>query len=172
MLLCSGAITSKPVKAAEFELVPELRSKNLVYRSPIVRMRQVFDLYNCLRPTKAYPGNPINFRDDINIVMFRENTEDLYSGVEFNTVPDKLRDVLAELNPPFSKFKDLQGDDYAISCKINTKAGSERIIREAFEFAKNNGRKKLQSFIKQMLYALQTVCFWKQLKKLLKIILK
>jgi 3-isopropylmalate dehydrogenase len=138
-----GAITSKPVKAAELELVPELQGKNLVYRSPIVRMRQVFDLYNCLRPTKAYPGNPINFREDINLVMFRENTEDLYSGVEFNTVPNKLRDVLAELNPPFAKFKDLPGNDYAISCKINTRAGSERIIREAFEFAKNNNRKKV-----------------------------
>jgi 3-isopropylmalate dehydrogenase len=138
-----GAITSKPVKAAELELVPELQGNNLVYRSPIVRMRQLFDLYNCLRPTKAYIGNSINFRDDINIVMFRENTEDLYSGVEFNTVPDKLRDVLTELNPPFAKFKDLPGSEYAISCKINTKAGSERIIREAFEFAKNNGRRKV-----------------------------
>ncbi len=136
-----GAITSKPVKAAELELVPELQGKGLVYRSPIVRMRQSFDLYSSTRPTKAYPGNPINFRDDIDIIMFRENTEDLYSGVEFNTVPDKLRDVLAELNPPFAKFKNLAGDEYAISCKVNTKAGSERIIREAFEFAKNNGRK-------------------------------
>lgn len=136
-----GAITSKPVKAAELELVPELQGKGLVYRSPIVRMRQSFDLYSSTRPTKAYPGNPINFRDDIDIIMFRENTEDLYAGVEFNTVPDKLRDVLTELNPPFKKFKDLAGDEYAISCKVNTKAGSERIIREAFEFAKNNGRK-------------------------------
>jgi isocitrate/isopropylmalate dehydrogenase len=48
-----GAITSKPVKAAEAELVPALKGKGLVYRSPIVRMRQMFDLYNCLRPCKA-----------------------------------------------------------------------------------------------------------------------
>jgi len=76
-----GAITSKPVKQAEDELIPELKGKNLIYRSPIVRMRQVFDLYNCLRPCKAYPGNPLNYRDDIDIIVFRENTEDLYSGV-------------------------------------------------------------------------------------------
>jgi len=79
-----GAITSKPVKEAQAELVPELRPKGLVYRSPIVRMRQLFDLYVCLRPCKAYPGNPLNYKEGIDLVMFRENTEGLYSGVEFN----------------------------------------------------------------------------------------
>ncbi|MFH1051605.1 MAG: isocitrate/isopropylmalate dehydrogenase family protein [bacterium] len=138
-----GAITSKPVKAAEAELIPELKGTGLVYRSPIVRMRQVFDLYTCLRPTKAYPGNPLNFRDDIDIVMFRENTEDLYSGVEFNTVPKELSDVLTKLSPPFTKFKELNGEDYSISCKINTKVGCERIIRAAFDFAVKHNRKKV-----------------------------
>jgi isocitrate/isopropylmalate dehydrogenase len=138
-----GAITSKPVKAAEAELIPELQGKGLVYRSPIVRMRQEFDLYVCLRPTKAYPGNPLNYRDTVDIVMFRENTEDLYSGVEFNTVPKELSDVLEKLSPPFAKFKDLDGEDYSISCKINTKKGCERIIRAAFEFAVKHNRKKV-----------------------------
>jgi len=138
-----GAITSKPVKAAEAELVPELKGKGLIYRSPIVRMRQLFDLYICLRPTKAYPGNPLNFKNEIDIVMFRENTEDLYSGVEFNTVPDELANTLSKLSKPFDKFKNLNSNEYAISCKINTKKGSERIIRTAFEFAKENGRKKV-----------------------------
>ncbi|MFC2130629.1 isocitrate/isopropylmalate dehydrogenase family protein [Bacteroidota bacterium] len=138
-----GAITSKPVKAAEEELIPELKGTGLVYRSPIVRMRQLFDLYVCLRPTKAYPGNPLNFRDDLDIVMFRENTEDLYSGVEFNTVPKELSDVLEKLSPPFAKFKDLDGKDYSISCKINTKKGCERIIRAAFDFAVKHNRKKV-----------------------------
>jgi len=138
-----GAITSKPVKAAETELVPELKGKGLIYRSPIVRMRQLFDLYICLRPTKAYPGNPLNFKNDIDIVMFRENTEDLYSGVEFNTVPDELANILSKLSKPFDKFKNLNNNEYAISCKINTKKGSEKIIRAAFDFAKENGRKKV-----------------------------
>lgn len=138
-----GAITSKPVKAAEEELVGELKGKGLVYRSPIVRMRQLFDLYICLRPTKAYPGNPLNFKNDIDIVVFRENTEDLYSGVEFNTVPERLSSTLAELSKPFSKFSGLSGDEYAISCKINTKKGCERIIRSAFEYAREHGRKKV-----------------------------
>src|SRR5512135_397841 len=54
-----GAITSKPVKAAEAELVDALKGTGLQYRSPIVRMRQLFDLYICLRPIKGYAGNPL-----------------------------------------------------------------------------------------------------------------
>jgi 3-isopropylmalate dehydrogenase len=138
-----GAITSKPVKETEKELVPALQGKGLAYRSPIVRMRQLFDLYVCLRPCKAYPQNPLNYREGIDLVIFRENTEDLYSGVEFNPVPDRLRDVLSELAPAFKAFSDLPGDQYAISCKINTKKGSERIIRAAFEFARKFKRKKV-----------------------------
>ncbi len=138
-----GAITSKPVKAAEAELVPELKGKGLIYRSPIVRMRQLFDLYICLRPCKAYPGNPLNYKDDIDIVVFRENTEDLYSGVEFNPVPQELADVLSRVSKPFAAFKDLPVDQYAISSKIVTRKGSERIIRAAFEYARKYGRKKV-----------------------------
>ena len=67
--------------------MPALRGKGLIYRSPIVRMRQLFDLYICLRPCKAYPGNPLNFKEGIDLVVFRENTEDLYAGVEFAPVP-------------------------------------------------------------------------------------
>lgn len=138
-----GAITSKPVKAANAELVPELRDKGLIYRSPIVRMRQLFDLYICLRPCKAYEGNALNFKPKIDLVVFRENTEGMYSGVEFNPVPKELSDLLTKLSKPFAAFKDVPNDQYAISCKINTKKGSERIIRAAFEFAKKFDRKKV-----------------------------
>jgi isocitrate/isopropylmalate dehydrogenase len=138
-----GAITSKPVKAAEAELAPELKGKGLTYRSPIVRMRQLFDLYVCLRPIKAYPGNPLNFKEGIDLVVFRENTEDLYAGVEFNPVPPELAATLKSLAKPFAPFAGLPGDQYAVSCKINTKKGSERIVRAAFEFAKEHGRRKV-----------------------------
>jgi len=114
-----------------------------VYRSPIVRMRQMFDLYNCLRPCKAYPGNPLNFKEGIDLVVFRENTEDLYAGVEFHPVPAELAGTLAQVSKTFVPFKDLAGDEYAVSCKINTRKGSERIVREAFEFARNSGRRKV-----------------------------
>lgn len=138
-----GAITSKPVKEAEKELSDDLKGTGLVYRSPIVRMRQLFDLFICLRPCKAYPGNPLNLRNGVDIVVFRENTEDLYAGVEFSPVPEMLSEQLATLSKPFAAFKNLKGDEYAISCKINTRGGSERIIRAAFEFAQRHGRKKV-----------------------------
>jgi isocitrate/isopropylmalate dehydrogenase len=138
-----GAITSKPSKAAAEELAPALRDKGLVYRSPIVRMRQLFDLYVCLRPCKAYAGNPLNYKEDLDLVIFRENTEDLYAGVEFSPVPPELSQALAKLSPSFAPFKDLRPDDYAISCKVNTRRGSERIVRAAFEFARTHKRKKV-----------------------------
>jgi isocitrate/isopropylmalate dehydrogenase len=138
-----GAITSKPVKAAEEELVAPLRGTGLVYRSPIVRMRQLFDLYVCLRPCKAYPGNALNYKEGIDLVVFRENTEDLYSGVEFHPVPQELAETLGRLAKPFAPFASLGADDYAVSCKINTKRGSARIVRAAFEFAKTHGRRKV-----------------------------
>jgi 3-isopropylmalate dehydrogenase len=138
-----GAITSKPVKAAEVELNPELQGKGLIYRSPIVRMRQLFDLYICLRPCKAYAGNPLNYKEDIDLVIFRENTEDLYSGVEFNPVPAELAEVLTKLSKPFGAFKDVPLNELAISNKVITCRGSERIIRAAFEFARTHGRRKV-----------------------------
>jgi isocitrate/isopropylmalate dehydrogenase len=138
-----GAITSKPVKAAEAELAPDLRGQGLVYRSPIVRMRQLFDLYVCLRPCKAYPRNPLNYKEGIDLVVFRENTEDLYAGVEFHPVPEELAATLARLAKPFAPFSALSGDEYAVSCKVNTRKGSERIVRAAFEFAKRHGRRKV-----------------------------
>ncbi|HVT28897.1 MAG TPA: isocitrate/isopropylmalate dehydrogenase family protein [Lacipirellulaceae bacterium] len=138
-----GAITSKPANQAAAELVPALRDKGLNYRSPIVRMRQLFDLYSCFRPCKSYPGNPLNFREAIDLVVFRENTEDLYAGVEFRPVPSRLADALLAETPAFKPFKNLVSDAYAISCKINTRKGCERIIRCAFEFARDKGRKKV-----------------------------
>jgi len=63
-----GAITSKPVKAAEAELIPELKGKGLVYRVSIVRMRQLFELYNCQRPCKRLPHNPLNYKEGIDLV--------------------------------------------------------------------------------------------------------
>jgi 3-isopropylmalate dehydrogenase len=106
-------------------------------------MRQLFDLYVCLRPCKSYPGNPLNYKEDIDLVVFRENTEDLYAGVEFNPVPAKVSSTLAHASPAFAPFAALHGDEYAVSCKINTRAGSERIARAAFEFARSRDRRKV-----------------------------
>lgn len=138
-----GAVTSKPAKQAEAELVPELRGQKRVYRSPIVRMRQVLDLYICQRPCKAYLGNPLNVDDKIDIVVFRENTEDLYAAVEFYPVNPHVSETLSEYSVNFAPYKNLPPDEYAISCKINTRRGCERIARAAFKWALKNDRRKV-----------------------------
>src|SRR3974390_1214288 len=101
--LC-GPITSKPKKQAEAELRPELRGKGYSYFSPIVTMRQRFHLDTCIRPCISFPGNPLNFirkRTDggfdepfVNVVVFRQNTEGLYAGVEWTNPPEPVRSPL------------------------------------------------------------------------------
>ena len=139
-----GAITSKPAKTAAAELAPALQNKGLTYRSPIVRMRQLFDLYICLRPCKGYPGNPLNFKEGIDLVVFRENTEDLYAGVEFAPGAEGAGGPARQAGQALRAVcQSCPLDQYAVSCKINTRAGSERIVRAAFEFARKHKRKKV-----------------------------
>jgi 3-isopropylmalate dehydrogenase len=132
-----AAITSKPKSEAEAELTPGLRGTGLVYRSPIVRLRQIFDLYVNLRPCTALPGNPLNFRDDIDLVVFRENTQGLYAGVEFHPLPTRVRRALAAASPNMRAFEDAASEDIAITCRIFTREGCRRIVRRAFEYARD-----------------------------------
>jgi 3-isopropylmalate dehydrogenase len=134
-----GAITSKPKEEAAKELADELQGKGLSYRSPIVRLRQHFNLYTNLRPCKAYPGNPLNYRDDVDLVVFRENTEGLYSGVEFHPFPDEVRGVVEKHNPAMARFDEVVGEDMAVSLRVITKRGARRIIKKAFEYARDFG---------------------------------
>jgi len=136
-----GAITSKPKEEAQKELAPELQGKGYVYSSPIVRLRQEFNLHTNLRPCRAFAGNPLNYRDDIDLVVFRENTECLYVGIEFHPVPDEIRAVLKANHPKMARFDDIAADDMAMSLRVITKLASERIIRGAFEYAKKHGYK-------------------------------
>jgi isocitrate/isopropylmalate dehydrogenase len=135
-----GAITSKPKEEAEAELVPALQGKGHVYRSPIVRLRQEFDLRTNLRPCKAYAGNPLNYRDDLDLVVFRQNTEGLYMGVEWHPLPQEVREVMERTHP--AQMKRLAGaanDDIAVSTRIFTRKGCQDIVRDAFEYAKKFG---------------------------------
>ncbi|MHA1213284.1 MAG: isocitrate/isopropylmalate family dehydrogenase, partial [Candidatus Heimdallarchaeota archaeon] len=77
--------TVEMLKETDAALFGAITSKANVpgYRSPIVRLRQIFSLYSNMRPCKAYEGNPLNYREDIDLVVFRENTEGLYAGLEF-----------------------------------------------------------------------------------------
>lgn len=138
-----GAITSKPASEAEKELPAELQGKGHTYFSPIVRLRQEFNLHTNLRPCKAYPGNPLNYKEGIDLVVFRENTEGLYTGIEAHPVPDDLFDKLAEHAPKANRFRDTPRDEMAITTRLVTKKGCESITRQAFEFAKKYGRKSV-----------------------------
>jgi 3-isopropylmalate dehydrogenase len=138
-----GAITSKPKEDAQKELAPELQGKGYEYYSPIVKLRQVLDLYINLRPAKAYKGNPLNYRDNIDLVIFRENTEGAYSGVEFYPLPDEVREVLYKHNPRMERFMKVPKDEIALSTRIMTKRGCERIVRAAFEYARKMKRKSV-----------------------------
>ncbi len=129
-----GAITSKGKDVADKELAPELQGKGYSYRSPIVRMRQLLDLYICLRPCRAYPGNPLNYKDNIDLIVFRENTEGMYIGVEYARIPDEFYAIKGMEKIP---------RDAAISFRSITPGGSERIVRAAFEYAKKHSRKKV-----------------------------
>ncbi|MCB2205642.1 isocitrate/isopropylmalate dehydrogenase family protein [bacterium] len=143
-----GAITSKPKAKAAAELSPELQDKGLVYYSPIVTMRQHFDLDICVRPCQTFPNNPLNFiRKDakggfeeplVDVVIFRQNTQGLYAGVEWTNPPQNVREALAS-HPRFRAFLDVPGEDLAVSTRIFTREYCRRIVTAAFEYAEKHG---------------------------------
>lgn len=144
-----GAITSKPKDAASKELVPELRGKGLVYYSPIVGLRQYFNLDICMRPCKSYKGNPLNFirrgsngvveEPMIDVVVFRQNTEGLYGGVEWSNPDDKVYAALCS-HPKFIKnFGDVPRQELSVSTRIFSLQATQRILRAAFAYARKNG---------------------------------
>ena len=144
-----GAITSKPKDKAASELAPELQGKGLVYYSPIVSMRQMFDLDICQRPCRTFKGNPLNFirrgkggvieEPVIDTMIFRQNTEGLYGGVEWTNPSDQVYDALMT-HPKFREnFAWCPKPDLAVSTRIFTRKYTARIVKEAFEYAKQKG---------------------------------
>jgi len=145
-----GAITSKPKKAADAELAPELRGKGYAYYSPIVTMRQKFTLDICMRPCVGLPGNPLNYvrrRTDgtidepqINTNAFRQNTEGMYAGIEWTNPPENVRAALKS-HAKFKAFEKVPGEDLAVSVRVITRPAATRIVRAAFAYAKRKGFK-------------------------------
>ena len=134
-----GAITSKPREEAERELLPELQQRGLVYQSAILQLRQKFYLHTNLRPCKAYAGNPLNFRHDIDIVVFRENSECLYAGLEFHPLPPEVVKVLAAHHPAARRYADMNPEEVAISLRVMTRPRCQGIAQQAFEYARQRG---------------------------------
>ena len=142
-----GAITSKPKDQAARELSPELQDKGYVYYSPIVSLRQHFNLDLCIRPCRAFKGNPLNYvrrsensitEPEVDVVIFRQNTEGLYAGVEWTNPPAEIRTAF-ELHPKMAAFTGTPSEDLAISCRIFTREACHRIVLEAFKYARKHG---------------------------------
>ncbi len=143
-----GAITSKPKNKAAEELRPELRDKGHVYFSPIVGMRQIFNLDVCIRPCRSFPGNPLNFirqtadggfeEPKVDAVIFRQNTEGLYCGLEWTDPPAQVREAFGT-HPKYKPFADVKGEDLAISVRMFTRNACRRIMEAAFAYAKKHG---------------------------------
>jgi len=111
------------------------------FRSVNVYLRQALDLYACVRPCKHYAGVRTFFeKAKVDLVIVRENTEDLYAGIEFEKGKPETDELIADI-------KKLNGKtirpDSGISIKPISVAGSERIVKYAFEYARKHGRKKV-----------------------------
>jgi 3-isopropylmalate dehydrogenase len=147
-----GAITSKPKKEAAAELDPGLRGQGFEYFSPIVGMRQLFNLDVCIRPCRSFPGNPLNFvrqttdggheEPQVDAVIFRQNTEGLYCGIEWTDPPQVVRNALG-MHPKYKQFADTPGEDFAMSVRLFTRQACRRIVRAAFAYAKRHGYKSV-----------------------------
>jgi isocitrate/isopropylmalate dehydrogenase len=148
-----GAITSKPIDEAKAELSLELQGKGFTYSSPIVGLRQFFNLDICIRPCRSYKGNPLNFvrrgkgntidEPLIDVVIFRQNTEGLYSGVEWTNPPAQVHQAFMT-HPKFvENFGNVPVDELSISTRIFTRKATTRILMAAFEHAKKYGYKSV-----------------------------
>ncbi len=143
-----GAITSKPKDKAAEELSPEMRGKGFVYFSPIVGLRQRFNLDISIRPCPTFSGNSLNFirrgadgqaeEPKIDAVIFRQNTEGLYGGIEWTNPPAEVYNAL-KTHPKFKNFAEVPGEDLAISTRVFTREACRRICAGAFEYAEKHG---------------------------------
>lgn len=173
-----GAITSKPNDEAKAELSPDLQGKGYTYSSPIVGLRQLFNLDICVRPCKSYKGNPLNFvrrgkgntidEPLVDVVIFRQNTECLYSGVEWTNPPAQVYQALMT-HPKFAEnFGMVPVDELSISTRIFTRKATLRILHAAFEYARKFGYKSVTVCEKPNVIRETSGLMWKLAKEIQK----
>jgi 3-isopropylmalate dehydrogenase len=148
-----GAITSKPKDKAAAELRAELQGKGIQYYSPIVGLRQHFDLDICMRPCRTFKGNPLNFvrrgigdtieEPVVDVMIFRQNTEGLYGGVEWTNPTDQVYNALMTHKKFVDNFGWCPKEELAVSTRIFTRKYVTRIVRAAFDYAKKRGFEKI-----------------------------
>ncbi len=113
-------------------------------RSLNVALRQLLDLYACVRPVKYYDGvpSPVKHPERLDIVLFRENTEDVYSGIEFKQGTPEAKKIIDFLNNEMGSKKKVR-EDSGIGIKPMSIFGSKRLVRYAIKYALENGRKSV-----------------------------
>jgi isocitrate dehydrogenase (NAD+) len=173
-----GAITSKPDDEAKAELSPFLQGKGYIYSSPIVGLRQLFNLDICVRPCKSYKGNPLNFvrrgkggtieEPLVDVVIFRQNTECLYSGVEWTNPPKQVQEAFMTHKKFVQNFGNIPVEELSISARIFTRKATQRILIAAFEHALNYGYKSVTVSEKPNVIRETSGLMWKLAKEIQK----
>ncbi len=116
------------------------------FRSINVHLRQAFGLYACVRPCKQYPGVRSFFESvPVDLVIVRENTESLYAGIEFERGKPETLGIIDYINAHSERKVKTGRDETGITIKSISISASERIVRYAFDYARQNGRKKVTS---------------------------
>jgi len=115
------------------------------FRSLNVALRQELDLYVCLRPIKYYPGvpSPVKEPELTNMLIFRENTEDIYAGIEFKSGSAEVKELITFLEKKMKVNKIRFPASSALGIKPISREGSERLVRAALDFALENNRRSL-----------------------------
>lgn len=108
-------------------------------------MRQELDLYVCLRPVRYFDGvpSPVKHPEHVDMVIFRENTEDIYAGIEYEAQSEEAKKLIKFLQDEFGVKKIRFPETSAIGIKPVSIEGSERLIRAAIEYAIREGRKSV-----------------------------
>lgn len=134
------------------------------FRSVNVAIRQALDLYACVRPAKSYPGVKSYYKN-IDLVVIRENSEDLYAGIEFEEGSAQTKNLISQIEK--LSQKNIRQDS-GISIKPISKFASERIVKFAFEYALKNRRKKVTAVHKANIMKFTDGLFLKSARKVAK----
>lgn len=138
-----GAISSFGSREAEAALPKKLRGQGLRYRSPIVRIRQEFDLYAKLIHAPSFEGAPRSAVSPVDFVVVRENSEGLYSGVEMFPTEPEVRRVLRSVSTAMARFDACPNEEMALAVRVITRPASIRIARVAFEEARRRSKTRV-----------------------------
>ena len=148
-----GAITSKPLEQAQKELPQHLQQQNITYVSPVIQLRQKLNLFANVRPIFN-----ITSSRKFNFCIIRENTEGLYAGLDYATVPSSIQNLIHQ----HKNWRDANLDKASCTIRLQTEAGLARIFKFAFAYAKDHDYKKV-TFADKPNVMRESSCFAKKI---------